>query len=183
VLAESQRFGGAKYDCWSGEVRSPLVSVAVQVPETEVDLAAADFLDLDHDRWKNNWKAGLISYATALYAKFPTSHYTYAAFAAAGAYSKMSDVVIAQPDNPLNPWIAGAMATNLAAPAGPCARSSEQPRTGPSHLEERYQRLVLAYPPPKAVQDYLHQQSLEHSTEECPKEAAAGGEENAQPPE
>lgn len=157
------------YDCWNGTARSQRVTVTVEVPDTAVDRSAAEFLELDHVRWKNNWKASLIYRVRELFDRFPTSHHTYAAFRAAGDYLSMLDVVILQPDNPLNPWIAGAMAAGLAHRHRPCARPHKERPGGPPDLAERYQRVIAAYPPPKPLQDYLRQEALEHASEECPQ--------------
>ena len=176
-----EQYGHAQYDCWAGEVRSQRARVVVDVPDSEVDLAAAEFLDLDRGLWSHNWKHGLIANATRLFTEFPTSHYTYAASWAAGGTLVMLNVVLLQPDNPLNPWAAGAMAAGLAARDRPCAPPYKAPAGAPSDLDDRYRRVIAAYPPPKALQDYLRQQALEYSTEECPEKAKAGEEENAQP--
>lgn len=166
-------------DCWEGEARSERLTVTVQVPDTEVDRSAAEFLELDHVRWKNNWKASLIYQLRELFERFPTSHYTYAAFKAAGDYPSMLNVVILQPDNPLNPWVAGAMAAGRAHRRRPCAPPSEERPGGPPDLAHRYERVIASYPPPKPLQDYLRQQALEHANEECPEPGKA---DDAKPP-
>jgi hypothetical protein len=162
----------ARYRCWDGEARSRRVQVAVEVPASEADLAAAEFLELEHVRWRNNWRVSLLLRFRELHRRFLTSHYTFAAFAATGDWAGMLNVVIAQPDNPLNPWMAGAMSATLAHRARPCAGPHNDFRREPPDLAERYQRVIAAYPPPKALQDYLHQQKRVYATEECPKRAA-----------
>ena len=95
----------------------------------------------------------------------------------------MLSVIILQPDNPLNPWVVGAMKATLAERERPCAPPYKSPLPEPADLAERYQRVFAAYPPPKAFQDYLRQQELVYSTEECPKRTGGGDVIDAQSPE
>lgn len=162
------------FDCWSGEATSRRIQVLVQVPADEADLAAAEFLELEHVRWSNNWKVGLILNMRELYHRFPSSHYTYAAFwAAGGGGASMLNVTILQPDNPLNRWVSGAMAASLMYRNRPCATPEPWGHGALSDLDERFERVIAAYPPPEPVQDYLHQ--LEAEYEECPQRTQAGG--------
>lgn len=160
------------YDCWEGEARSQRVTVTVEVPSTEADLAAAEFLDLDHPKWRS-WKVNFVYTFKELSERFPTSHYTYAALHSAGGSLAMVDAVILQPDNPLNPWMAGAMAAGLAHRHRPCSPPFQPgPGAAPPGLAERYQRVIAAHPPPEPLKDYLRQQALEYAEEECPERKA-----------
>lgn len=162
--------GSRPYDCWRGEARSQRITITVEVPNEESDRAAAEFLQLDHVRWQNNWQNTMRVIFRQLFDQFPTSHYTYAAFYSAGRSLSMLNVVILQPENPLNPWVAGAMAEGLAYRHRPCAPPYRERLGGPPDLAERYQRVIAAYPPPKPVEEYLRQLALEHASEECPSE-------------
>lgn len=157
------------YDCWDGEVRSQRITVTVEVPDSEVDVRAAQYLDRIQPSWRNNWKYSLIGNFRRLLDHHPKSHYTYAAFAAFGDFPAMLNAVILQPDNRLNPWVAGAMAAGLAYRHRPCAPPSKERPGAPPDLAERYQRVIAAYPPPEPLKDYLRQQALEYANEDCPK--------------
>lgn len=158
--------GGKAYDCWSGDETSQRIPVEVKAPETEVDLAAEQFLELDHPRWKNNWKAGLTFALRNLVERFPTSHYTFAAFRALGSDLGMVNIVILQPDNPLNPWVASSMAASLVYRNRPCAHPKPWGAGAPPDLDERYERVIAAYPPPEPVKAYLRQVEVD-AAEDC----------------
>lgn len=166
--------GSHPYDCWSGTVQSATVRIKVSVPMEPVDLAAAEFLELDHVRWSNNWQNVLRASVRKLFERFPTSHYTYASHYAGGGNLSMLNVVILQPDNPLNPWATGAMAAGLAYRHRPCARPYKERPGGPPDLAQRYERVIAAYPPPKPLEDYLHQLAVEYATEECSRKVEEG---------
>lgn len=168
--------GSRPYDCWSGEARSEPIDIVVQIPASEVDIAAGKLLELDHVRWKNNWKVGLILNVKKLYQKYPASHYAYAAIWATSGSGSMLNVVILQPENPLNPWVVGAMAASDSYQDRPCAVASRWNRPATAELEERRARVFAAYPPPESVKAYLRQQKLEFAAEECTqRESEAGG--------
>jgi len=179
VVREDHLVPSRPYDCWDGEVRSQRIAVTVVVPDSEVDVAAAGFLDRIQPSWRNNWKYSLIGNFRKLLDHHPTSHYTYAAFAAFGDFPAMLNAVILQPDNPLNPWVAGAMAAGLAYRHRPCASPYEERPGGPPDLAERYQRVIAAYPPPEPLRDYLRQQELEYASEDCPKKSATKQDDDA----
>lgn len=156
------------YDCWSGEATSRRSEVLVEVPTGEADLAAAEFLVLDHVRWRNNWKVALTLSMRDLYHRFPTSHYTYAAFwAAGGGGASMLNVTVLQPDNALNHWVAGAVAASLAYRDRPCANPEPWGPRAPADLDERFERVIAEYPPPAPVQAYLRQLEVELAAEDC----------------
>jgi len=160
---------GAPYECWESDVRSQRIAVTVEVPTTAEDRSAAEFLALERPNWKRNWKRQLSSMYRELFERFPTSHYTYAAARAGADFPAMVNVVVLQPDNPLNPWIAGAMAAQLAQRRHPCAPPYRERLVDSSDLAERFERVNAAYPPPKPLQDYLRQLEMEHASEECPE--------------
>ena len=171
-----------QYFCWEGEARSERVPLEVEVPSADVDLEAARLLELDQERWSNNWRISLIERINDLFGRYPTSHYTYAASSSSSEWAGMLTVVILQPDNELNPWVVGAMKATLAYRERPCATPYKSPLPEPPDQAERYQRVFAAYPPPKAFQDYLRQQELVYSNEECPKPLGANQTDDAQPP-
>lgn len=161
--------GSRPYDCWSGEERSQRITVVVETPDTAVDLAALEFMKFD--RVKSS--RALLSKFSGLREHFPTSHYTYAAYAAIGSVT-MLDAVLLQPDNPLNRWAAGAAAEYLARRNRHCG-GLEPPIPGaPPDLAVRLARVVAAYPTPAPVKDYLRQLELEYASEECPGRDSMG---------
>lgn len=159
-------WGSRPYDCWSGEARSQSVEVVVEIPTSEVDLAVIDFLQVE----RVNSGKGLLFSVRDLLHRFPTSHYTYAALQASGGGSgcSMLNAVILQPDNPLNPWVAAGIAECLAYRNRPCATPSPWGPGAPADLDERFERVIAAYPPPEPVKAYLRQLELEYAAEECP---------------
>jgi hypothetical protein len=167
-------WGSRPYDCWSGTARSQRIEVIVEIPNSEADLAAAEYLKLGHVRWRNNWRAALMLSARDLYQRFPTSHYTYAAFGAFSSGTSMLNVVIRQPDNPLNPWVSGALARYLAYRNRPCAPPEPSGPGTPAELDERRERVIAAYPPPEPVQAYLRQLQTELAADGCPERAPEG---------
>jgi hypothetical protein len=158
-------WGGRPYDCWRGEARSQRTEVKVKVPDADVDLAAAEKLQIVPD-W--NYRAGLILNIRTLNQDFPESHYTYASrWVGGGALAMLSGVTL-QPDNPLNPWMAAAMAEALARRNHRCAPPRiPHPLGEPPDLQERYERVIAAYPPPEPVKEYLLQVGRELAAEEC----------------
>lgn len=160
---------GKPYECWEGEVRSQRIAVTVDKPTTAEDRSAAEFLMHERPNWKSNWKRQLASMYRELFERFPGSHYTYAAARAGADFPAMVNVVILQPDNPLNPWVAGAMAVQLAHRSEPCAPAHTERFADSPGLAERFERAIAAYPPPKPLRDYLRQQAMVHATEECPE--------------
>lgn len=168
--------GTAPYDCWAGDEASQRVPVGVKVPDSEIDLAAAEYLEIDNPRWSGgNWKSALIHRVRDLFRQFPTSHYTYAAYSSAFSAFGMLNVVILQPDNPLNPRVAVAMSVALAARNRPCAHPKPWGPPAPPDQDERFARIIAAYPPPAPVKDYLRQMEQEIAAEECPEPAGAKG--------
>lgn len=168
--------GRALYDCWQGEERSQRIEIGVEVPTSPADLAAAEALRFE----PNTWKYRLILGYPELVKRFPTSHYTYAAFQAAGGGVGMVDVVLLQPENPLNPWVAAAIAEDLAKKQHPCVISPPPPT--PPDLEERYTKVIAAYPPPKPVAEYLEQQRREYAAETCDERPGSTGTTPPSPP-
>lgn len=165
-------WGARPYDCWSGEARSQRSVVTVETPSSKVDLAAMKTLGVDHVSSPRTLHLNL----RRLLELHPTSHYTYAASWFAVSALGMLDVVVLQPENPLNPWVAGAMAENLASRNRRCNESRSEPPGIPAELAKRYAKVIAAYPPPASVKGYLRQQALEHAAEECPKGKAEEGE-------
>lgn len=177
VAVRPIELGSRPFDCWSGEAKSQRVEVDVQVPRAEVDVAAAEYLELDHVRWKNNWNTAFILGFRDLFRRFPTSHYAYAASSAiGGGGTGMVNVVILQPDNPLNRWAAAAMAQDRAYRNRPCATPWSWRPGASEDLDERIDRVIAAYPPPEPVRAYLRQLDLEYAAEACPEaEGQAAG--------
>jgi hypothetical protein len=169
-------FQGRLYDCWFGVERSDRFHVVIEIPTHEADLAAAEFMGVD----RVVSKVTLLLFFRDLYLRFPTSHYAYAASHVAGGGSLgMLNAVVFQPDNPLNPWAAGAIARSLAYRNRPCATPMPGgPRT-PEDLDDRFARVIAAYPPPEPVRAYLRQFEAELAAEECPERKAQPVDETA----
>lgn len=162
-------WGAWEFECWEGEARSQRAAVGVAVPTSDVDRAAAEFLELDHVRWRNSPRVSFMLRLKELVARFPTSHYTYAAygFATRGQLGAMMAPVLLQPENPLNPWAAGAMAARFAYANRRCAPQESSDARALEELGERLDRVLAAHPPPGPVVDYLRQVELEYAAEDC----------------
>lgn len=174
--------GGSEFECWEGEARSQRVAVGVAAPTSDVDRAAAEFLELDQVRWRNNPRVSFLLRLKELVARFPTSHYTYAAYGIAwrgagvtrGVGAMMTPVLL-QPENPLNPWAAGAMAARLAYANRRCAPQESKDARSLEELGERLDRVLAAHPPPRPVMEFVDQVKLEYAAEDCgPGEAGEG---------
>ena len=160
-------WGERPYDCWLGEERSERISVSVRIPDSQVDLAAAESMQLEHLSSPKT----LLPKLRELTQRFPTSHYTYAGLYHINAGSGllgMLDVVLQQPDNPLNPRTTGAMARDFALRTRPCAGPrAEPPFTLSDRIVERFKTALATYPLPRPVAEYLRQLKGEVAAEEC----------------
>lgn len=161
--------GSQPYDCWSGEVRSEAIQVSVDIPRSPSDLAFVESLGVERVVSPQT----LISSFLNLSRRYPESHYTYAAFQATGGGYSMLNVVILQPENPLNPWVVAAIAEGLAYRDRRCANPESWGPRAPADLDERFERVIAAYPPPEPVRAYLQQLEAELASEECPESGGA----------
>lgn len=170
--ARAIEWGARPFDCWPGEARSQRIEVEVYVPRAPVDVAAGELVG----EYPIGSPKKLLFNIRDLLSRFPTSHYTYAAFwaGASGKAQAMLNAVILQPDNPLNPWVAGAMARDLLYRNRPCGTPQPWRPGAPDDLDERFDRVIAAYPPPDPVKAYLEQLEAELAAEECPEEAPVG---------
>lgn len=163
---------GPRFECWSGEARSQPILVDVKIPTSEVDLAAAEALQLANVK---NWHAKLILSSKELLERFPTSHYTYAAtYAQGGAYGVLAGIE-RQPDNPLNRWAAAAVAATVLGKTRRCAAAEPEPFFDAEDAQRHSERALSAHPPRGPLSKYLEQLALEYAAEECPEAASEKG--------
>ena len=178
-------WGARPYDCWAGEARSQRTLIEVAAPTSDIDLAAAEFLRLDHFGLSTNWKAKMVLNVRELLKRFPTSHYTYAAFfqlTGGGQYLGMLNMVRVQPDNSLNPWTVGAMAIDFGNRSRPCAGPRpEPPYTLSREVVKRYESARALYKLPEPLTDYLRQLELENAAEACGRPRSVTSKERSEP--
>lgn len=148
------------YRCWEGEARSNTWRLTVKKPTGAVDAAAHDYLiqnrGLHYAAETDTWRLHQIP---GLDKKFPRSHYTYAALAAATSVYSKKQAVELQPENPLNSWVMGAIARHVIG-----SRSRCWPH-GPLKLELSIDELEL----PEGVRDYLEQHEWYLANRHCPR--------------
>lgn len=159
---------GELYRCWQGEARSAIWTLTVRRSLDPIDRAARDYLvkehSIIHDPSTGTWS---LQWAADLRTTYAASHYAYAVNAswAAGPGSRQW-AVAAQPQNPLNPWVMGQIATDWLDRKSSCwlvdpmNRSPGRPDDFALSLDD----LEL----PSGVRDYLeqHRWYLEHR--HCP---------------
>ncbi|MEO7795934.1 MAG: hypothetical protein ABIV06_14295 [Thermoanaerobaculia bacterium] len=151
------------FRCWEGDVRSATRSVRIRQPMAPIDQAARMNLlrrrKLRHNEDRTAWSMS----AWDLYKTFPLSHYSYAALTRdESQLPSFKRAVEMQPENPLNPWVHGAMARRVLDYRSSCWEGQELP----------YKLEIEDLELPPGVREYLDRYawSLEHW--DCPRKVA-----------
>lgn len=160
--------GWRKFGCWEGEARSERIRIDVKVPTAAEDLAAAEFLKITPGA-AISWQ-GLVLKSRELLARFPESHYTYAAMQHVGAdVIGLLHAAIKQPENPLNRFAAGAMAAHVAYLTQPCSGPERARAAGLQRWQEMYESFLARHEPPQSLKDYVAQVKRDGAAEKCPE--------------
>jgi hypothetical protein len=164
--ARAIEFGSSAYDCWEGEVRSAQHSVRVENPTAPVDLEAASFLGpLSRVR--------LVLSFNKLLTDYQDSHYLVAAYHAMGGRGMgLITPVLLQPENPLNPWLVGAVLRGqlffrYGCQGGATVEGAQQ------YDATRIGQVAAAHPPPEGVKKLLEQLEADLQVRECPEPSSS----------
>lgn len=146
------------YRCWQGEARSNVWTLKVRRSDSLVDRKAYEYLLAD-GRLVENHEQGYWSmrWGPMLKEKYPSSHYTFASLAEQSSVYAKKEATDLQPDNPLNPWVMGAVADLVLKRRSRC--STDPPLTFDLNIEE----LEL----PDGVRGYLDQQKWYFNNRYC----------------
>jgi hypothetical protein len=144
------------YRCWKGEVRSEPKGLRIAHPRSAADRAAEAELRrtrrILENRETGDWS---VQRHWDIPEKYPQSHIAYGFLARAGGnWTEKLNAIELQPDNPLNPWVWGALAAEAIDAHSSCASKPGPPVT----LAQAARNL------PGGVRGYLHQYNwyLEH---------------------